>query len=85
MSSDKIEVVIDGKNVVCDVYFSFMCKETKKAYIGYTDHQISDNGEEIIYVSSYDPSVGREVLSDIETQEEWDLINGVVEKIKKLV
>ena len=85
MSQDKIEVVIDGQNTVCDVYFSFMCKETGKAYIGYTNHMLNEDGAEKIYVSSYDPKVGREVLGDIETQEEWDLINSVVEKIKKLV
>ena len=84
MNQDKLVILKDGKEVECDIYFSLVCNETKKGYIGYTDHSINDKGEENIIVSTYDPNRGTESLGEITTDQEWDLVKNVIAKIKEL-
>ena len=84
MNQDKITVNINGENVVCDVLFSFVCNETHKGYVAYTDHSKDESGKEKLYVGVYDPVVGQSALGEVESQQEWDLINSIMEKIKSL-
>ena len=84
MSQEKIEVNIDGKNVLCDIYFTFVCNQTKKGYIGYTDHSLNQTGEENIFVSTYDPNMGPTTLGEVTEQKEWDLINAIIDKAESL-
>ena len=48
-----ITIMKDGKEVECEVLFTFENDELKKQYIGYTDHSIGENGRKNIYVSSW--------------------------------
>ena len=84
MKNEKIIAEINGQRAEFDVYFTFICQQLNKAYIGYTDHTLDEEGKEKLYVSAYDPNVGINELSDIQTQEEWDLINSVIDKIRNL-
>ena len=84
MNSNKIIAEIDGQRMEFDIYFTFICNQTNKGYIAYTDHSLDEQGNENLLVSSYDPNVGFDKLGEIETQEEWDLINSVIEKIKSI-
>ena len=84
MNQDKITVNINGENVVCDVLFSFVCNETGKGYIAYTNHAKNENNQEIINVGVYDPVVGTSALGEVTDPKEWDLINAIIEKIKSL-
>ena len=84
MNQDKIVVNINGESKTCDIYFSFVCNETKKGYVAYTDHSKSENGEEIIQVGVFDPVIGPSALGKVETEQEWDLINSIIEKIRNL-
>ena len=81
MEQDKITIMKDGKEIDCDILFTFDCEETGKVYIGYTDHTIAANGRKNIYVSAYDPVLGLGTLEDIETEEEKAMVREVLEEI----
>ena len=84
MNQDKLEVIIDGQNAICDIYFTLMCNENRRGYIAYTDHSKDENGKEKIYVSYYDSNVGPTELFEITDPRELELINNVIEKVKGL-
>ena len=80
-----ITIMKDGKEVECEVLFTFENDELKKQYIGYTDHSIGENGRKNIYVSSWNPVLGTDKLEDITTQEEldmvWDVLNQIADEV----
>ena len=45
----------EGKEVVCDVLFTFDSDETKKSYIAYTDNTKDEKGNVQVYASIYNP------------------------------
>ncbi len=84
MNQDKLVVNMNGENVSCDILFSLVCNETHKGYIAYTDHQKDENNQENLFIGVYDPVVGPSALGEVSSQQEWDLINSIIEKIKSL-
>ena len=84
MKDGYIVINKDGKDVKCDILFSFVCNENCKGYLGYTDHSKDENGKEIIYVNAYDMNNGIDHLEEIQTDAEWDLVNSIMERIKNL-
>ncbi len=84
MNNNKLIADVDGQRMEFDIYFTFTCPQNNKGYIAYTDHAVDGQGKEILNVSTFDPNVGFEELGEVQTQEEWDLINSVIEKIKNI-
>ena len=84
MNNNKLIAEVDGQRKEFDIYFTFICNQTNKGYIAYTDHSLDDQGRENLTISAYDPNVGFDQLSKVETQEELDLINAVIEKLKSI-
>lgn len=83
MKDEKMTVVAPGANgepVEYDVLFTFDSDVTDKSYIAYTDNTLDENGNIKVYASIYDPD-NLENLSDIETEEEWNLVNNVLNRI----
>lgn len=80
---EKITLNKNGKDVLCDILFTFDCEDTMKSYIGYTDNEIASNGRKNIYISSYSPLNGDYKLNDITDQKEFDMILEVLENIGK--
>ena len=83
MNEDKITVVAPGSNgepVEYDVLFTFDSHVTDKSYIAYTDNSLDENGNIKVYASIYDPD-NLENLTEIETEEEWNLVNNVLNRI----
>ena len=76
-----ITIMKDGKEVECEVLFTFENDELKKQYIGYTDNSYGENGRKNIYVSSWNPVLGTDKLEDITTQEELDMVKDVLNQI----
>ena len=70
IDNEKITIEKDGKQVECDILFTFDSEDTNKAYIGYTDNTIASNGRKNIYVSSYDPLNGPSKLENITDEKE---------------
>ena len=72
-----------GEVVDCDILFTFDSDDTNKSYIVYTDNTYDDSGKLKVYANIYDPYNDSGVLDNIDTKEEWDLIEGLFDNIKK--
>lgn len=81
LENDKITIEKDGKELECDILFTFDCDETKKSYVGYSDNVIAPNGRKTIYVSSYNPLNDEIKLEDIEDPKELEMIQDVLNQI----
>lgn len=79
--NEKITIEKDGKEVECDILFTFDSDDTMKSYVGYTDHSIASNGRKNIYVSSFNPIDPIIKLEDINDEKELEMINDVLRQI----
>ncbi len=77
--------VIDknGKEVECEVLFTFDSEETGKNYIVYTDNTKDVNGNIRVFASIYDPSKEDSELMPIKSQKEWKIIETILESIQE--
>lgn len=71
----------DGESVECTVLFTFSSTETNKDYIVYTDNSKNDLGEINVYANTFDKTGSSKVLNKIETEEEWNTIECILEKL----
>lgn len=71
----------DGNEVLCEILFTFDSKEFGKSYVLFYPVGTEDDEEIEVLAASYVPgdegSVGE--LFDIETDEEWDMIEEVLD------
>jgi len=77
----------EGREIVCDILFTFDSEETNKSYIVYTDNTKDEAGNVQVFASIYDPKQESPKLEPIETEQEWKIIetilNTLQEEIKK--
>ena len=85
IDQEKIQLEKDGKVVECDILFAFDSDDTRKSYIGYTDHSVAKNGRKNIYVSSYDPLKPKIELENITDEEELKMIHDVLRQLDEKV
>ena len=83
MENEKIIIEKHGKQVECDILFTFDSEDTGKVYVGYSDHSIASNGRKYICVSSYDPIIGINSLEDITDERELAMVRQVLAQIDK--
>jgi len=83
MMEDNTFTVVDedGNERVCDILFTFDSPDTGKSYIAYTDGTKDEEGCEVVYASIYDPTNEDDTLQPIETEEEWAMIENVLENL----
>lgn len=75
----------EGKELECDVLFTFESKEFNKNYIVFTDNTLDDNGNIKVYANTYDPE-GKDVnLGKIETDAEWEEIENVLASLQEKI
>lgn len=72
----------EGKEVECEVLFTFESEETKKNYIVYTDNTTDNDGNTKVYASIYNPNEAETKLLPIETDKEWKIIETILEEIQ---
>lgn len=72
----------EGKEVECEVLFTFESDETKKNYIVYTDNTTDEEGNTKVYASIYNPNEAETKLLPIETDKEWKIIETILEEIQ---
>ena len=72
----------EGKEVECEVLFTFESEETKKNYIVYTDNTTDAEGNTKVYASIYNPNEAETKLLPIETDKEWKIIETILEEIQ---
>lgn len=79
--------VIDdqGKEIECEVLFTFESDETKKNYIVYTDNTQDDEGNTKVYASIYTPNEEDLKLTPIETEKEWKIIETILNELQEEV
>ena len=75
----------EGKEVEFDVLFTFDAEDTNKSYIVYTDNSIDENGNIRVYASTYNKEQESPEFSEIQTQEEWDVISDILSKLEAKV
>ncbi len=73
----------NGKEVVCEVLFTFDSEETKKSYIVYTDNTTDDEGNIKVYASIFDPNAENTELIPIESDREWKIVETILESIQE--
>ena len=81
MENEKIVISKQGKEVECDILFTFDSEDTGKGYVGYTDHSIGANGRKNIYVSAFDPILGMNALENITDEREIAMVRDVLAQI----
>ncbi len=85
MENDKSVFTImndEGKEVECEVLFTFDSDETKKSYIVYTDNTLDENGSTKVYASTYDPTGKDATLGPIESEKEWLVVENILSSIQ---
>lgn len=75
----------EGKEVECEVLFTFESEETHKNYIVYTDNSIDADGSTKVYASTYDPEGKDTSLKPIESDKEWKVIETILAEIQESV
>ena len=80
MNRRKISTVIDGKKVYFDVILTFQNNMNNKNYVVYTDNSIDELNKLRIFASIYNPDT-LEFLGTPETQEEWNEIYKLLDKV----
>lgn len=73
----------EGKEVLCDVLFTFDSEETGKSYIAYTDNTKDEEGNVQVYASIYNPEEENPELIPIESDKEWKVIETILETLQE--
>ena len=73
----------DGREIECEVLFTFESDETKKNYIVYTDNTLDEQGNTKVYASIYTPNEENTNLIPIETEKEWKIIETILEELQQ--
>lgn len=80
--SGKIIIKNDkSEEVECDVLFTFDNNDTNKSYIVYTDNTKDDLGNIKVYANTYNEDDEEGLLGNIETEEEWNIIEQIFSSI----
>ena len=74
-----------GEEVKYDVLFTFDNEETNKSYIAFTDNTYDDDGNISVYASTYDPNSSEVILGKIETENEWKVVETILNTIQQEV
>ena len=75
----------EGKEIECEVLFTFDSEENGKSYIAYTDNTTDESGSTKVYASIYDPTGADKTLQPIETDEEWQVIENILSSIQEKI
>ena len=73
----------DGREIECEVLFTFESDETEKNYIVYTDNTLDEQGNTKVYASIYNPNEENTNLIPIETEKEWKIIETILEELQQ--
>ena len=75
---NKFTVMAGGKEVICDVLFTFHSKETDKDYMAFTDHSKDRSGNPSVFYATYDPNASDISLAPIQTPQEWAMVRDMM-------
>ena len=72
----------NGKEVECEVLFTFDSDETGKSYMVYTDNSEDEEGNTRVFASIYNPNENEVKLEPIESDKEWKIIETILQEIQ---
>lgn len=77
-------VILDdkGKEVECEVLFTFDNDETGKSYVVYTDNTLDEEGNTNVFASVFDPTGKNLELQPVESDKEWKIIETILSEIQ---
>ena len=75
----------EGKEIECEVLFTFESNETNKSYMVYTDNTEDDEGNIKVYASIYNPEEKEPKLEPIETDKEWEIVETILKQVQEEV
>jgi uncharacterized protein YrzB (UPF0473 family) len=64
----------EGQEAKYELLVTLYSDETGKSYVIYTDHKLDNEGNTIVYVSTFETNDGTSYLGSIESEEEWTII-----------
>lgn len=73
----------EGKEIECEVLFTFESEETNKSYMVYTDNTTDEEGNIKVYAATYKEEGENQILEPIETEKEWKIIETILEEIQQ--
>lgn len=85
MNNEKMSFKVisdDGREIDCEVLFTFESDETGKNYIVYTDNTTDEEGNTKVYASIYNPEEENIALTPIETEKEWKIIETILDELQ---
>lgn len=71
----------EGVEIKCEILFTYENEETGVNYMAYTDNTTDEEGNTKVYASIFDPDEENPTLLPIETEEEWSLIESILETL----
>lgn len=73
----------DGEELDCEVIMYYKCLDNGIDYVFYTDNMEDENGELSFYASRFLGIDNDQIqIGDIETEEEWALLENVMQQVK---
>ena len=75
----------EGVETEYEVMFTYESTETQKNYIIYTDHTVDEDHKTKVYANVYNPDGTEIKLLPIETDEEWNTIETILDEIQRAV
>lgn len=79
MDDFRFEIKRENNQVIpCEAFFTF--ENNNINYVVYTDNKKDQNGDYDILASRYEIKNGKVILSNIETEEEFDLVDKMIEE-----
>lgn len=75
----------EGKEIECEVLFTFESNETGKNYMVYTDNTEDEEGNIKVYASIYNPEEKEPKLEPIETDKEWEIVETILNQVQEEV
>ena len=75
----------EGKEIECDVLFTFDDDNTKKSYIVFTDNTLDENGNIKVYANTFDPTGASADLGEIKDEKEWQVIENLLASLQEKI
>ena len=73
----------NGKEIECEVLFTFESDETNKNYMVYTDNTKDEEGNVKVYAAIYEPDKDETKLEPITSDHEWAIIEKILEELQE--
>ena len=87
MEEDKKIMMLDedGNEVECEIKMVYLCEENGKSYVFYSDNTYDQEGNLNLFASilAGEDENGEPILEEIEDENEWALLDKVLEDAKK--